>query len=116
MKSPWQVLRGQERLSTVFGLYCVLGIAILTMLFGMFVGGTEGRLPDSAYGIAGLVYAAYFLWAHVSLWMCAFNTKRRAWGLVARAYVAVVLAVITTSLVRSYLAPTDPDIEVLRIQ
>ena len=116
MKSPWQVLRGQERLSTVFGLYCVLGTVILTMLFGMFVGGTEGRLPDTAYGIAGLVYAAYFLWAHVSLWMCAFNTTHRAWGFVARAYVAVVLAVITTSLVRSYLAPTDPDIEVLLIQ
>jgi hypothetical protein len=33
--------------------------------------------------VTGAVFVAYFLWAHISLWMCAFNVKRRAWGYAA---------------------------------
>ena len=104
MTNPWDTLRGEERLATVLGLYCVIGTVVLTMLLGMFVMGTGGRLPESVYVTAVIVYVVYIAWAHMSLWTCAFNTNGRAWGYAARAYAAVILAVITASLVRTYLA------------
>jgi hypothetical protein len=103
MKNPWEVVRGQESLSVVLGLYCVLGTAILGMLLGMFIMTGAGNFPDRVYESAAFLYLVYIAWAHISLWTCAFNTKHRAWGYVARILAGGILAAITVSLVRGYL-------------
>jgi hypothetical protein len=42
------------------------------------------------YCIAG-IELAYLLWAHVSLWFCAFNIKWRWLGYAARIYIVLVV-------------------------
>jgi hypothetical protein len=99
MKNPWDVLRGRELPVVVFWCYCVLGMALATMFLGMFVMGAAKS--DRAIYVAGYLFLAYAVWAHVSLWMCAFSAKRRAWTYVARAYAGVMLAGIAVTLIRS---------------
>lgn len=73
MKNAWQVLRGQERLSIVFWLYCVLGtiVASTLVIFAVM------RLPETLEDVTGaalsILYLAYLLWAHVSLWDLFFH-------------------------------------------
>jgi hypothetical protein len=80
----------------VFWGYCILGtVAIGVLLFGIFR--VAIRFDPSPHhfltdAVTGVLFVAYFLWAHVSLWMCAFNAKHRGWGYAARSY--AVLAVI----------------------
>jgi hypothetical protein len=59
--------------------------------------------------------AAYVVWAHVSLWMSAFNVRQRPWGYAARVYACVVLAGIAVSMILPYFVTTPP-IEVRLIQ
>ena len=115
MKNPWDVLRGRELPVVVFWCYCMAGMALATMFLGMFVMGGAAE-SDRAIEVAGILFLAYVAWAHASLWMCAFNAKRRAWGYVARAYAAVMLAVVAMSLIWPFFVTTDPEIEVLLLQ
>ena len=101
MKNPWDVLRGRELPVVVFWCYCVLGIALATMFLGMFVMGAA-KSDRAIYG-AGILFLAYTVWAHISLWTCAFNPRRRTWGYVARTFPGVMLAGIAVTLIRSML-------------
>ena len=107
MKNPWDVLRGRELPVVVFWCYCMAGMALATMFLGMFVMGAAKS--DRAIYVAGILFVAYAAWAHVSLWTCAFNARRRAWGYVARIYAGVVLAGIAVTLIRSYFFIGDPE-------
>ena len=114
MKNPWDVLRGREVPVVVFWCYCVLGMALAIMLLGMYVMGGAAQ-SDRAIEVAGLVFLVYVAWAHVSLWTCASNARRRAWGYVARAYATVVLAMVAAMLIWPFFFTTDPEIEVLLV-
>lgn len=114
MKNPWDVLRGRELPVVVFWCYCVLGMALAIMFLGMFVMGAAKS--DRAIVVAGILFLAYVVWAHVSLWTCASNARRRAWGYVARTYAGVMLAGIAVTLIRSYLFIGPPEIEVLLVR
>lgn len=92
MKNPWQTVLGQERLWVVFWLYCVLGLAVF-LLF-LFTSDVSSSVMANALSVALLLY---LLWAHYSLWTCAFNTQRRAWGYAARIYACVILAGVSLS-------------------
>ena len=116
MKNPWDVLRGQELPVVVFWVYCVLGMALAMMFLGMFVmTSATNDVSDRTINVAGYVFLAYVAWAHVSLWMCAFNAKSRAWAYVARTYAAVVLAGVVAMLIAPSFFTTDPEIEVLLV-
>lgn len=106
MKNPWQVVLGQERLWVVFWLYCVLGAICLVLLLVI--------LPPALGAASEVALIFYLLWAHYSLWTCAFNTKRRTYGYGARVYACVIVAAVTASLfVSTETGPTE--IEVLRV-
>lgn len=115
MKNPWDVLRGQELPVVVFWVYCVLGMALAMMFLGMYVMG-GGAESDREIEIAGYLLLAYAAWAHASLWMCAFNAARRAWGYVARVYAGAALAGIVVVLISPNFFTTDPEIEVRVIE
>jgi threonine/homoserine/homoserine lactone efflux protein len=115
MKNPWAALRGYEQPSVIFGLYCILGTAILAMLLGMLVMTMADQLPERLFEILGILYLAYVVWAHISLWTCASNAKRRAWRYAARVYAAAILAIIAGTLLWPYFAAVGP-IEVRQIQ
>lgn len=86
-----KTLRGSEKLSVVFWAYCVLGtLAIVAAL--LFWSEELMRLPQWFLYTLTALYSAYLLWAHLSLWQCAFNVQRRFWGYAARAYVLVLVA------------------------
>ena len=93
MKNPWQVVLGRERLWIVFWLYCVLGTLLVTLL--LFISNLPARAIAETLAV---LYAVYLLWAHYSLWTCAFNVKWRPWGYVARVYACVLIAATTVSL------------------
>jgi hypothetical protein len=74
----------------VFWAYCIAGTVIVgVLLFYAY------RLfpPHGQLGavITGALFIAYFLWAHISLWMCALNVRRRGWGYAARCYAVMVV-------------------------
>jgi len=90
-----EAIRGRARLTKVFWGYCILGtVAIGVLLFGVFRAAI--RFDPSPHhflldAVTGVLFVAYFLWAHVSLWTCAFNTKHRGWGYAARSYAVLVV-------------------------
>ena len=51
--------------------------------------------------LAGL-QSLYLIWAHISLWACAFNSSRCGWGYLARSYVCVVVAVLVVDTFRPF--------------
>jgi hypothetical protein len=86
-----RALKGKERLVIVFWVYCVAGTLVVGVL--MFWAGrlfpiSHRQLADL---LTGVLFVSYFLWAHISLWMCAFNVERRGWGYAARCYAVVVV-------------------------
>jgi len=91
MKNPWRVLRGREQLHVVFWGYCVVGTAIVIALPTVDRPHFLMGMPLWFFVALALMQAAYLLWAHISLWTCAFNTSRRAWGYAARAYICVIV-------------------------
>jgi hypothetical protein len=86
MKNPWQAVLGRERLWVVFWLYCVLGSVGLLVFLAVF---------NLSLEVALIVYV---LWAHYSLWTCAFNTNWRPFGHAARIYACVIVAAVTASM------------------
>lgn len=84
-------LRGQERLVIVFWGYCLMGSLIFGVL--MFWAFRLFPAPYRTLGnlLTGVLFVLYFLWAHISLWMCAFNVGRRGWGYAARCYTVLVV-------------------------
>ena len=114
MKNPVDVLRGRERSSVVFWFYCVLGSAVLTALFLMSARPLAESMPDSQLLFLVIPYFAYLAWAHIALWTCAFNTKRRAWGYAARTYSFALLALMIWSWIWPYFVTLGP-IEVRQI-
>jgi hypothetical protein len=90
-----RALTGKQRLSMVFWGYCVSG----TPMVGILLFSALRLFPSSQRTlgnlVTGILFVSYFSWAHISLWMCAFNVARRGWGYAARGYavVAVILYV-----------------------
>lgn len=86
-----RALKGQERLAVVFWGYCVAGTLIVGVL--MFYAFRLIPMPHRSLGniVTGVPFVAYFLWAHVSLWRCAFNVEGRGLGYAARCYALVAL-------------------------
>jgi hypothetical protein len=90
-----EAIKGRATLTKVFWGYCILGtVAIGVLLFGVFRAAI--RFDPSPHhflldALTGVSFVAYFLWAHVSLWRCAFNAKHRGWGYVARSYAVLVV-------------------------
>jgi hypothetical protein len=84
-------LKGGERLAVVFWGYCVAGTLLVGVV--MFCAFRLFPIPNRTLGnlVTGAVFVAYFWWAHISLWMCAFNVKRRGWGYAARCYAVVAV-------------------------
>jgi hypothetical protein len=86
----FRALKGKERLPVVFWGYCVAG----TLLVGVLLFWASRLFPPHGQIggiITGVIFIPYFLWAHISLWMCAFNAERRGWSYVARCYALVVV-------------------------
>jgi hypothetical protein len=110
MRNPWQVVLGQERLWVVFWLYCMLGTVVVTLLLAI-----SDLSGTAIVGTLTVLHAVYLLWAHYSLWTCAFNVKRRPWGYAARVYACVLIAATTVSLLLPTFVRTGP-IEVRLIQ
>jgi hypothetical protein len=86
-----RAFKGRERLALVFWGYCVTGTLIVGVL--MFFAFRLFPIPHRTLGnpVTGAVFVAYFLWAHISLWICAFNVKRRGWGYAACCYAVVAV-------------------------
>jgi hypothetical protein len=90
-----EAIRGRARLRLVFWGYCILGtVAIGILLLGVFR--VAIRFDPSPHhfltdAVTGALFVTYFLWAHVSLWTCAFNAKHRGWGYAARSYAVLVV-------------------------
>jgi hypothetical protein len=105
MNNPWHAVLGRERLWVVFWLYCVLGTICLVLLLATL----DVSLGNAS--MAALIF--YLLWAHYSLWTCAFNTDWRLWGYGARVYACVIVAATTASL---FVTTRSGSIEVQQVQ
>lgn len=79
MKRYW---RGQGRLWTVFWGYGIGGNGLLAGFLGLLV----SRLPGGGDHLwpALLLLGFYNAWVVISVWRCAYNTRRRYWGDCAR--------------------------------
>jgi hypothetical protein len=94
--------RGQERLAFVFWAYCIFGCLIFGVLmfwiFRLF------PVPHRTLGnlVTGILFVLYFLWAHISLWRCAFNFGRRGWGYAARCYAVVIVLCYFTGIAANF--------------
>jgi len=85
-------LRGEQRLVVVFWLYCILGTAgaiALPILFAEWL--YDQGVPLWGLKLIAVAELAFVIWAHASLWMCAFNSGHRWLGYVARIYSFVAL-------------------------
>lgn len=89
MRYLLQTIRGQEHLSIVFWGYCVAGLLAITGLLFLLTEHMH-RWPTAVLSALATLQVVYIVWAHISLWSCAFNAKRPIWGYAARIYVAVV--------------------------
>lgn len=85
-----RALRGEETLSVVFwhynvlGLFAVVAIALVISSIPMLL----PVLPKLGFELVGAaILLPYILWSVASLWQCAFNVHRKAWGYLARGYV-----------------------------
>ena len=103
MKKLWQSLRGQERLKIVFWIYCVVGgVVVITVPFVIAEPLYNLGFPMWFFTLLAVVQSLYLLWAHASLWTCAFNGSRRVWGYLARGYVCIVVAVLVADTFRPF--------------
>ncbi len=113
MKKVRQSLQGRERLVVVFWIYCVLGgVVIVTLPFFVAEPLYEFGLPMWAFVVIALMQVVYLLWAHVSLWTCAFNSQHRMWGYAARSYVCVVAVAFAASW---FLPRSATELEVIKL-
>lgn len=96
MKKIWEAFRGRGRLHVVFWGYCIVGGLSAAALPGLVAESLYDRgFPIWFFIMLALAQGFYLLWAHVSVWMCAFNSSRRLWGYAARTYVLVAVAALT---------------------
>jgi hypothetical protein len=92
MRFP-KTLRGEQRLVVVFWLYCILGSALalaLPFLFAEWL--YDQGFPMWGFRVIEVAEAAFVVLAHVSLWLCAFNSRHRWIGYAARVYSLVAVA------------------------
>ena len=85
---PLKVLKGGERLASVFWRNCMLGVLLavgLPMLLGESLGGHG--IPIWCFNAVAALNVAYLLWAHISLWNCALNSEHLGYAFAARIYV-----------------------------
>ena len=85
---------GDTRLWKAFWLYFVLGLN-----FGVLIAGYVFGLVGFPYFAVWIVIAPAVVWAAVSVWRCAFNSRWRGWGYIARAVLIVQLLGIGAGLV-----------------
>jgi hypothetical protein len=79
--------KGKERLWRVYWLYHGLyGFALATA-----VSKTRLLSIPSITNAAYVFLIIYLIWVYVSIWRCAFNVERKAWGYVARGMVPVLI-------------------------
>jgi hypothetical protein len=82
--------KGEEKLWLVFWIYHFLIGTLLS--FNM-----EGMIASMSLWMSVfymLVILAWAVFVMVGLWRCAFNAKRRIWGIFARAIVLFFLAML----------------------
>ena len=90
----WAALRGKKQLKVVFWLYCAMGgITAAVLPFALAEPLYRIGFPLWSFTLLAGLQLLYLLWAHISVWMCAFNSSRRVWGYLARAYVSAVVIV-----------------------
>ena len=103
MKRMWQAFRGRERLTLVFwGFYVMGGLVAVILPFVVAEPLYDLGLPLWSFTLIAVVQSLYLLWAHISLWACAFNSSRRVWGYLTRGYVCVVAALFVVSMFRPF--------------
>jgi hypothetical protein len=109
-----RALRGQERLAVVFWGYCIVGTLLVGVV--MFWAFRLFSILHRTFGnlATGVLFVAYFLWAYVSLWRCAFNAKQRAWGYAARCYAVVVVIYYFVGVADTF-GPVPSEIEMRRV-
>jgi hypothetical protein len=97
-----RAVSGKERAVIVFWAYCIAGTLIAGVL--MFLAFRLVPTRDRSLGslVTGALFVAYFLWAHVSLWTCAFNVEWRGWGYAARCYVVVVVVLYFVGVTQNF--------------
>jgi hypothetical protein len=78
--------KGRERLWVAYWLYWTLGVSLLTIVIG--------EPPGDVSAVVALAvvvgYFAYLVWAGVSVWRCASNSRSR-WAVFARPVVGLAL-------------------------
>jgi len=85
-------IAGRERLVVVFWLYCVVGCSLVIALPFLTAEWLYYQgFPMWGFGAILVAEVIFVVWAHVSLWMCAFNTRHRSLGYAARIYSVVAL-------------------------
>jgi hypothetical protein len=110
----WRAFRGRERLVIVFwAFYVVGGILAIILPFALAEPLDHLGFPMWFFTVLAVLQSLYLLWAHISLWTCAFNSSRRAWGYLARAYVCLVIAVLVTDMFRPFVHTGDLDVREL---
>ena len=94
MTSIVETLKGGAKLRTVFWGYCLVGTfatGIVLFAAARVIGRWNPSWRPIVGWVTGIFFVTYFVWAHVSLWTCAFNVRRRGWGYAARVYAVVVV-------------------------
>jgi hypothetical protein len=94
MTSIVETMKGRARVRTVFWGYCLIGTLAAGIVLFAIVCAVMRWHPSwrpIANLAAGILFVTYFLWAHISLWTCAFNVKRRGWGYAARCYAVAMV-------------------------
>jgi hypothetical protein len=91
VRSAWN---GDTHLWTAFWLYFVSGLN-----FGVLIAGYVFGLVGLPYFAVWIVIAPAAVWAAVAVWRCAFNSRWRGWGYLARAALIVQLLGIGVGLV-----------------
>jgi hypothetical protein len=110
----WQAIRGQERLTIVFWGYCMVGgIVAIILPFALAEPLYHRGFPMWFFTLLAVLQSLYLLWAHISLWTCAFNSSRRVWGYLARSYVSIVVAVLVVDTLRPFVHTGE--LEVLQL-
>jgi hypothetical protein len=107
-------IRGRESLTVVFWLYCVVGGWTTILLLTLF-GGALSDLGLPAWSLVAIatLEVLYLVWAHVSLWTCAFNSQHRVYGYAARVY---AVAFVVLSFYPLFFQTSSPQIEVLIVR
>jgi hypothetical protein len=91
VRSAWH---GDTHLWKAFWLYFFMGL-----ISGVLISGYVFGLVGLPYFAVWIVIAPAVVWAAVSVWRCAFNSRWRGWGYIARAVLIMQLLAIGGGLV-----------------